>query len=292
MNHILQQCQDLVVDSNTGIPLPFQNVGIATDIRLAQIDGSAWAHKDHTIVQIPEIPRWLWGHRLIYPAPPADGDFERWDRDFSQAFPEHPEPKQRSFSWDGTHGESGVDQPFLDAGYRSMDLVLMTGHSFTRPAQANQSMVVRPLTREADWASMIDCAYDAKVERRDDPAYRDDMKRMFTRYRRITQDSRSLWFGAFDGERLAGTLGIFGWGTLGRYQGVVVREEYRRQGVGRQLVYESAHQAQEVLGIRDFIIGSIKDSSPQRLYEEVGFQSFQRERALVRQGNHQEEKNA
>ena len=292
IDEIADQCRTLVTDSQTGDALPFHNVGIATDVRLARIDGSVYARKDHIVVRIPHIPLWLWGHRLIYPNPPGVGDFERWEENYCQVFEGHQEPTQRSFSWDGVDGEPGVEQPFLDAGYRSLNHVILKGNEFNRPTQANQSITVRPLATNAEWADMVDCAYDANVKKRDLPGYRADIMRMFTRYRRLCEANHSLWFGAFDGDRLVGTLGIFGWGTLGRYQGVIVREEYRGQGVGRQLVFESTQQAQSELGIRDFIIGTGNDSSPQRLYEDVGFQVIQRERGLVRRAPRPEEAEA
>ena len=60
-------------------------------------------------------------------------DFERWEENYCQVFEGHQEPTQRSFSWDGVDGEPGVEQPFLDAGYRSLNHVILKGNEFNTP---------------------------------------------------------------------------------------------------------------------------------------------------------------
>jgi RimJ/RimL family protein N-acetyltransferase len=272
----------LVNDSETGRPIPFGNLGVTTEALMAQIDGKVFRQDDYTVIQIPGIPTWLWSHRLAYDKPPQTGDFERWTHDYRQAFLYNPHIKQYCFTWDDNEDESGEDQAFLDDGFRVLrHAVLHTAHP-TLPLEANQDFEVRPIQTDKEWDEVIDCTLDGLLKPDDPHNNVDYITVCFRRYQQITAQHPSVWLGAFDGDRVVGTLGVFAFGTAARYQGVVVRKDYRKQGIARRLTYEGARHAQEHLGAHQLVITCDVDSSAQRAYEDVGFRMVHMERGLLK----------
>jgi len=272
----------LVNDSETGRPIPFQNLGVITEALMVQIDGKVFRRCDHTIIQIFGIPSWLWSHLLAYDEPPHAGDFERWTNDYRQAFSDNPHVRQFCFTWDDNGDESGEDQPFLNDGYRALRHAVLHTTQPTLPSKANRQIDVRPIQTDKEWDAVIECTLDGLLQPGDPNNNTEYISSCFRRYQRITGDHPSVWLGAFDGDRVVGTLGVFAFGTAARYQGVVVRKDYRKQGIARRLTFEGARHAQEHLGAHHLVITCDVDSSAHRAYEDVGFRLQQMERGLLK----------
>ena len=96
-------------------------------------------------------------------------------------------------------------------------------------------------------------------------------------YRAMTQAGIGEWFGAFVGQQMVGGLGIFLDEDIGRFQEVVTRSVFRRQGICRSLVYHASIEAFAHLGAERLVIVADDDYVAGRIYEQVGFRPVERQ---------------
>lgn len=80
------------------------------------------------------------------------------------------------------------------------------------------------------------------------------------------------WFGAFDGDRLVGDMGIFHDEKLMRYQSVQTHEDYRRRGICSSLLCASLDWAKARAPDALPVIVAHADSDAGRLYRRAGFE--------------------
>jgi predicted GNAT family acetyltransferase len=87
----------------------------------------------------------------------------------------------------------------------------------------------------------------------------------------MAMNQKGAWFGAFMGDDLVATLGMFTGYGVGRFQHVVTHPEYRRQGICGTLVHEIASLALT----RDDVDSLVMEADPahhaSRLYKSLGF---------------------
>ena len=93
----------------------------------------------------------------------------------------------------------------------------------------------------------------------------------------MTRAGLGEWFGAFVGKQMAGGLGLFVNEGIGRFQEVVTRSEFRRQGVCRSLVFEASSEAFRCLGAERLVMVAADDYIAARIYEQVGFRPVERQ---------------
>ena len=91
------------------------------------------------------------------------------------------------------------------------------------------------------------------------------------RYRQMVQAGLGEWFGAFLGNRVAGDLGVFVQGGVGRFQSVGTHPDFRRRGICGTLVYEAARYAFQNLGAETLVMVADEEHHAAKIYESVGF---------------------
>src|SRR5436305_1575138 len=70
----------------------------ATDLDVLPPDKVVERRDDHLVVRTPSNPAFYWGNFLIFDAPPAAGDAERWEAAFAAAFADEPRVRHRAFT--------------------------------------------------------------------------------------------------------------------------------------------------------------------------------------------------
>jgi len=83
---------------------------------------------------------------------------------------------------------------------------------------------------------------------------------------------KGFWV-AFDGERLAGTVGIENYGKLGLLRSLAVAEDYRTQGIGQHLYDRAIRSAQE----QDIKTLYLLTTTAEKYFEKRGFHPVARE---------------
>lgn len=255
-------------------------LGIATDMMLARWSSEVLDRGDHMIVRTPREPDFWMGNALVVPAP-GDGDDDddaamwlaRWQGTFERVFPQ---ARHRSLIVDGDVG-ADVEAAVATAGWvmqRNMALVATTLPEAAPPA----GVVVRVLAGDADWGQVTSLAlasdeHAARVSGGEplDAIYRGFVAARGRSKRAWCEAGRGAWWGAFCGEELVGSLGVFAEDGLGRYQDVVTHPGWRRQGVARALLCTAGRDALARTA-RRIVIVAMLGSDAAKLYRAVGFE--------------------
>ena len=183
-----------------------------------------------------------------------------------------------AFGWDAPDGDLGELGPFLEAGFRLLQYTVLTASQVCVPPQYDPDITVRPLRNDADWDQAIETQMACRVSSGEHPpSFIDFTTRKMLGYRAMTHAGLGEWFGAFVGTQMAGGLGLFVRDGIGRFQEVVTRAEFRRQGVCRSLVYQASRQAFERMGAERLVMVADEDYIAARIYEQIGFRPLERQ---------------
>ena len=93
---------------------------------------------------------------------------------------------------------------------------------------------------------------------------------------------KGSWFGAFDGSKLVGPLGLYVGGRVARYQAVGTHEKYRGRGIAGALIEFAAQCIAEQHDVEQFVIIADQDSNAHRLYLKSRFEFHSAEHSLMR----------
>ena len=136
---------------------------------------------------------------------------------------------------------------------------------------------IRQLESDQDWAQLMANQKRLGREEGRDPASHDPyLERRYQAQRARIGRGGGAWFGAFDGDILAGGMGMFCGNGLARYQSVETRSDYRRQGICAALLSHASHWAESATPAARQVIVTDADSDAGRLYARVGFRPTER----------------
>ncbi|MGA9533744.1 MAG: GNAT family N-acetyltransferase [Anaerolineales bacterium] len=257
-----------------------KSLGYRTDLIFARFDGEVIDRGDHLMIKTASNPGFYWGNFLLFAQPPRAVDKSRWCSLFEEEIGRPPEVNHQVFGWDTTDGEPGVVQPFLDEGFRLASNVVMTSAEPFPPRRPADLIDVRPLKTESEWSAAVENQVISRELEFSEDEYRDFRQRQMARYRQMVESDLGDWYGAFVDGRLVADLGVFIDEDVGRYQSVQTHPDYRRQGIGGTLVFESGRQAIGKYGLKVLVIVAELDSRAASLYQSVGFQHAEEQMGL------------
>jgi GNAT superfamily N-acetyltransferase len=257
-----------------------KSLGYKTDLIFPAFDGEIVDRGDYLVVRTPSNPYFYWGNFLLFPRPPAEGDYLRWTGLFAREIGIPPRTEHLTFGWDTVGGETGEDAEFLDNGFRRARSTVLTARALRPPAHPAAEVTVRPLVSDADWAQAVQNQVETREPEFSEGEYRIFRARAMDRYRRMADRGLGDWFGAFLGSRLVADLGIFHSGCLGRYQSVQTNPEFRRRGFAGTLVYEASAYAMDRYTPDTLVIVAETDSAAGRLYGSLGFETAEHQMGL------------
>ena len=249
-----------------------RSLGYRTDLIFASYDGEIIDRGNYLVIRTPTNPSFYWGNYLLFDHPPMEGDYQRWQELFAQEIGTPPLVTHQVFGWDTTDNEQGVIEPFLEKGYHIERSVVLTARQLIPPLNLIEGVTVRPFELENYWTQSIENQVECREPEFEETGYRLFRQRQMNRYRAMSQAGLGAWFGAFIGNQLVADLGIFHAKQLGRYQSVLTHPKYRRQGIARQLVFESGVYALKHFGLDNLVIVADSGSIAERLYRSMGFE--------------------
>ena len=246
-----------------------ENLGLVSDLLLHAEVGSVTHDDRYVVMRTPEAPEYFSGNTLVLERRPSQEERQQLEEDFAQRIGTPPAFSHRSFSWP----EKTFDAIDLDAyvahGYTaSVHSVLMAERNTMRPTSTNGAVQIRLFETDRDWddwarmslAEMPDSA--SEVSRRCVEFQR-------AAYRRLIDKQFGNWWGAFIDDELVGSLGLFFFGSIGRFQSIVTREDHRNKRVCRTLLTEVVKRA---AGARDrLVIVADEAHHARKMYESLGF---------------------
>jgi ribosomal protein S18 acetylase RimI-like enzyme len=239
-------------------------------------EGRVTSEPDVTVAATPTSPAFYYGNFLLYPAPPAAGDRERWEARFAAAFPDVPGLRHRCFRWDRPDGARGELDEFVAAGYTVDETVVLTAER-TRLPRPPAEAELRVLVGDADWEAATRLQVTEAVTKFGERAA-DFARDQLRRYRRFAEAGRGFWMGAFVDGELAADLGVFVQRGVARYQAVETAPGFRRRGLCATLVDAAARHAHEAHAARLLVMLAAPAEPAIRVYESLG---FARREALV-----------
>ena len=102
-------------------------------------------------------------------------------------------------------------------------------------------------------------------------------------HRRLVEQGRGQWFGAFLGDELVASLGIFVASEgLARFQDVKTRPDFRGRGLCGTLVHAAGRHAFDELGVHTLLMVADPDYLAIRVYRSVGFEETETQLQALR----------
>lgn len=246
-----------------------ENLGLVSDLLLHAEVGSVTHDDRYIVMRTPEAPDYFSGNTLVLGRRPSHEQRQQLEEDFAQRVGMPPAIAHRSFSWP----EKTFDTIDLDAyvahGYTaSVHSVLVAERNTMQSTATNDAVQVRLFESDRDWddwerislAEMPDSA--SEISRRCVEFQR-------VAYRRLIDKQFGNWWGAFIDDELVGSLGLFFFGSIGRFQSIVTREDQRNKRVCRTLLTEVVKRT---AGARDrLVIVADEAHHAMKMYESLGF---------------------
>jgi ribosomal protein S18 acetylase RimI-like enzyme len=261
-----------------------ESLGYRTDLFFPRFDGEIIDRTEYLVVKTPRNPTFYWGNFLLFPAPPAEGDLERWQDLFRKEIGVPPQVRHQSFGIDGVDGLAGEWRPFQEAGFRLDLAVVLTSKSLFSPMKYCDEVEVRPLKQDWEWQAALDNHVLSRSEDQEEVAYRVFSSRQLDRYRAMASAGCGAWYGAFINDQLVADLGIYVCDGVARFQSVGTHPEYRRRGICGTLVFESSKKAQTQFAINEFVIVAEAGSHAAGIYERLGFEMREQQIAFTLSG--------
>jgi len=258
--------------------IKLHSLGITTDLIFIDYNGSIDRRENYYVVRTVSNPSFWFGNCLIFDAPPASGDFEKWIALFKKEIAEKQKTQHMVFLWDTVNGEKGITDQFLKNGFELDQTLVLTANKLIPPVKYNTDIKVRILESDEDWEqaiiNQINCRDESNGETLEGHIA---FKRIqMANYRAMQIDGLGNWYGAFLDKVLIGDLGLFFQEDTGRFQNVGTHPDYRRKGVCATLVYEVSKSALLNHKLKHLVMVADENYHAGGIYESVGYKASER----------------
>ena len=259
------------------------SLGYRTDLMLLRLGGSQIEEvDDHLVIRTPHNPTFWWGNFLLYPHPPAPGEFARWQADFRTAFPD---AAHMTFGIDSTSGKFGsVTSEIETGGFEFAHNTVMTAQpaNLKPPRAARLNADYRPLSSDDDWAQALEvrlaCNEDIEAK-----SYHIYVERKMHEARRLAEQGNGAWFGAFVAGQMKAGMGLYTDGSgVARFQSVETRPGAREKGLASNLVHFVAEYGFARMQAQTLVMVADPNYHAIMLYRQLGFADTETQLALER----------
>jgi GNAT superfamily N-acetyltransferase len=247
------------------------SLGYRTDLIFSRFNGEVIDRGEYLVIRTPANPTFYWGNYLLFAQPPKPGDYALWRDLFAAEIGPNPPVKHMVFGIDGANDEIGDIDAFLEAGFEIERNIILTASAVRQPSRANTEVTIRPLMGENEWVEDLEMQISCFQQDHEPAGYRIFATRAQAGMRAMIDAGLGQWSGAFLGETLTASLGLFVEDGVGRFQAVVTHPNFRRRGICGRLVYETARLGLETMGARVLVMAADPEYHAARIYEAVGF---------------------
>jgi ribosomal protein S18 acetylase RimI-like enzyme len=232
-------------------------------------------HGAYGVLRTPTAPSYYSGNVLLLDEPLAPARLESWVGIFSDTFRDSGVRHIR-LEWTGPEPTAAEQATYQAAGYELTTILCMTAQAPTPVERLNPALEIRPL-RDEDSGRLKRFLLDTQADW--GAAFMDFMVgNILLRHREL---EGNWWLGWLDGQ-VAGSMGLFFDGPLGRFQSVDTHPAFRRRGVARTMV---AHLTQHGFArpqTERLVIVADQDYFAVRLYEQCGYRTLHRQYELFK----------
>lgn len=243
-----------------------RSLAYRTDLALLEEAGSdVEHHPDHVVVRTPANPTYWWGNFVLLARPPAEADVPHWLETFTTT---HPSSAHLAFGVDGSDGTLADLAAFAAAGLEVDASSVMTATQVHEPPRPNREATYRPLRSDDDWEQQV--ALGIAGEHEESGA--DFVVAKARSERALTGRGIGEWWGAFLGDRLVASMGLFVASPgLARFQNVKTHPDARGRGLAGTLVHEVSRFGLDELGVATLVMVADPEYLAIRVYRSVGF---------------------
>jgi predicted GNAT family acetyltransferase len=243
------------------------SLAFRTDLALLELAGSEVEdHGTHVAVRTPANPAYWWGNFLLLPRAPSAEELPGWESVFASTFPA---TGHRAYGVATAHGTREDLAGFSAAGMEVDVLTVMTTTAVHEPPRPQRGATYRPLVDDADWEQQVALAL-AGEEASTGRAF---VLAKAAAQRSLTRRGIGEWWGAFVGDRLLSSMGLFAASPgLARFQDVKTHPDARGQGLAGSLVHEVSRFGFDELGVETLVMVADPDYVAIRIYRSVGFE--------------------
>lgn len=248
--------------------MEIRSLGFRTDLALRRLSGSEVTDRGtHLVVRTPDNPTFWWGNFLLLPDAPVDEAAARgWMAEFEREFPD---AAHRTLGVDRPDGSTEDLAPFEALGLSTDGGVVMTATAVHPPSQPNTEATLRPLAGDHDWAEQVELSMAGEEIGHD----REFCTARARADRSLVDAGHGQWFGAFLGDRLVSSMGLFTASQgLARFQNVKTHPDTRGRGLAGTLVHHVAQFGFDELGAETLVMVADPTYLAIRLYRSVGFE--------------------
>jgi len=262
--------------------MPPSSITFQTESIFWRAEGEVLDRDDYWLIRTPANPTYYGGNLIYFAHPPKDGDSTRWINLFKNEFKGEPNVKHVFMMWDIPGNEIGITIPFVDSGFEVQANVTLMTDEVVQPPRINNRIEVRRIETDRQWDQVLEAKLKDRNPRFDLETYTPFKRKWLEVRRRLADQKRGDWFGAYMDEQMVGDLGLFFDGSVARFQDVGTDAEFRRMGVCGTLVYEVSKSA--LASGRTEALVMIADESyhAAKIYESVGFRPVERHATACR----------
>jgi ribosomal protein S18 acetylase RimI-like enzyme len=250
------------------------SLAFRTDLAMLEHSGSTVDDRGtHLVVRTPHNPTFWWGNFLLLATAPRGADEAReWLSTFEREFPD---ARHRTFGVDGTEGSADDLTAFDEIGLDTELSSVMTASAVHEPPRPNTGATYRPLGSARDWDQQLTLSLAGE----DPSAHSLDFGTGRIRaQRRLVDAGYGAWWGAFEGETLLASMGLFTASEgLARFQGVKTHPDARGRGLAGTLVHRVSRYGFDELGARTLVMVADPQYLAIRIYRSVGFDDTERQ---------------
>jgi ribosomal protein S18 acetylase RimI-like enzyme len=248
-----------------------------TDLALLGYSGSEVLDRgDHLVVRTPDNPSYYWGNFLLLASAPTADEVAGWVETCEREFPGS---RHRALGIDGADGHRDDLAPFLAHDFTAECQAVMTATAVHEPPRPNTEATIRPLVSDEDWERQVALAR-AGEEPELSVAFASGKAQA---HRRLVEQGRGAWFGAFLGDELVSSLGLFVASEgLARFQDVKTHPDARGQGLCGTLVHAAGGFGFDRLGVHTLVMVADPDYLAIRVYRSVGFSETEAQLQVLR----------
>lgn len=239
----------------------------ATDVFVMRPQTLFEDHGAYAVQRTPSEPTYYAGNRLLLGEPLGPAHLDAWAAVFAATFPD-PAIRHVRLEWSGGPDPGPTARAaYTAAGYTLDTTLCMSTQTPPPPVPPTPGLEIQPL-RAADAPQVRRFLRDCHGE---SGATFVDFLLADILLRCDTLEG-GWWLGRLDGQ-IAGSMGLFFDGALGRFQAVDTHPAYRRRGVARTMLAQLIGHGLARPQTERLVIAADRDYFAAQFYEDCGFRT-------------------
>ncbi len=244
------------------------NLGYLTDLFFLETDKEITTYPNYIVVKSPNEPYFYYGNFLLLKQMPENFKKAKLEKQFKSHFSDE-RIRHFTFCWSGKVKEHLSS--FLQTGYtlQLISVLAASPTNFIRLKQKNEDLNIRSFSTKADWQQWIDLECEEKPNGFEATSYRQFMQGRAKLYQQLNQQKNGNFYGAYLDNELVAAAGLFHQQGIGRFQSVLTKAAYRRQGICKTLINYICHIAFQQL--QQLVIAAEPSYHALDIYKSFGF---------------------